>query len=204
MYQKSLFYILVVVVVLFSACSNAEKIKEQDSNGLKIEYYRDKKTGAKEGKFTKYYLSGVVNEEATYHSNVLDGVRTMYDFNGKKEVIENYKNGIYQGEFQAFYPSGALKQKGMYNNNQMVGVWISYYENGTLKEEVSIADNEENGPFKEYAENGKIIAEGSYLNGKEQGELKEYNEQGVLIRIANCTEGTCVTSWRADHIIGNK
>jgi antitoxin component YwqK of YwqJK toxin-antitoxin module len=200
MNYKHLFAIL--TAVLFTvACGNTEKITGQDSDGLKIEYFRNKKTGGKEGKFIKYYLTGVVNEESTYRDNVLDGVRTMYDFNGKKDVTETYKSGIYQGEFHAFYPSGALKQKGMYDKNAMVGVWISYYENGTLKEEVTIANNEENGPFKEYAPNGKIAAEGSYLNGKEHGELKEYNEQGELMRIANCDNGACITSWRADHII---
>ena len=106
------YLLFLFAVASLVACNNTEKVTAQDSDGLKIEYYRNKKTGGKEGAFVKYFLTGIKNEEATYHSNVLDGVRTIYDFNGKKDVTETYKNGIYEGAFQAFYPSGALKQKG--------------------------------------------------------------------------------------------
>lgn len=196
MIKKMAFFAL---SVLFLACSKNETITETDKNGMKTTFERDKKTKLKNGKFTKFYSSGAKNEECTFEQDSLQGERKLFYENGQLQVIENYKNNRYEGKYLSYYNDGKIEQEGLYQNNEMSGEWKTFYKSGQLKETVNFARNLENGPFKEFYENGKLKTEGTYSDGEtEVGELKEYHISGELMRIAQCANGACKTTWMAD------
>lgn len=202
MTRKTLF--LATCLWAFS-CQSLDNVSETDPNGLKIEYSIDKKTRKKEGVFRRYFENGQIMEEATYVHDLLDGERKIFAQNGRLLSVENYRNGQYEGPFKAYADDGKLEQEGQYTANEMSGEWKTYYPGGQLKETVTFANNLENGPFKEYYPTGILKAEGSYSNGdNEDGELKEYLEDGSLFRTANCSQGRCTTTWKADTTRQNK
>ena len=191
--------ILIAASICIISCQSLENVNEKDSNGLKITYSRDKDTKLKEGRFIRYYENGAIMEDALYQHDLLQGEKKIFAENGDLQTIENYNKGQYEGPFKAFFADGKLEQEGQYVNNEMSGEWKTYYSGGQLKEIVTFANNLENGPFKEFYPEGNIKTEGNYLNGdKEQGELKEYLANGTLFRIANCNNGLCTTTWKAD------
>lgn len=196
MIKKMAFFAL---SVLFLACSKNETITETDKNGMKITFERDKKTKLKNGKYTRFYNSGAKNEECTFEQDSLQGERKLYYENGQLQVVENYKNNRYEGKYLSYFENGKMEQEGLYQNNQMSGEWKTYYKSGQLKEIVTFARNLENGPFKEFYENGKLKTEGTYSDGDtEVGQLKEYHISGELLRLAECVDGACKTTWMAD------
>lgn len=181
------------------ACSPYQEVEVKDDNGQVVESFRiNRKTGQKEGEYRKY-SEGALLEIAHYINDTLDGLRTIFTFDGNKEIEEWYTKGIYEGSYLTFYANGQVELEGQYNNGTMEGEWKKYYKSGKLMESVRMHQNEENGPFVEYWENGNLKAEGTYLDGdNEHGELKLYDEQGELEKIMQCERGICHTTWKRE------
>jgi antitoxin component YwqK of YwqJK toxin-antitoxin module len=177
-----------------------ETVETRDAEGRLERYQRRASDSAKEGLYQKFRPDNTLLEESHYRNDTLEGERKFFYPNGKVESVEHYQYGVIEGKFQKFYESGALSVEQTYANGALNGQSVAFYPNGVVRERVTLRDNEENGPFTEYHENGKVKAEGSYAPGSdgplENGELKEYDENGALIRIADCTNGTCTTRWK--------
>lgn len=152
------------------------------------------------GRYLRYYPDGTLAEQSTYKDGVLHGDRRLFYPNGTLEVEEHHEDGLYHGFYRHYYEHGVLEQELEYNGHAITGTARSWYPNGVLREEVTFLNNEENGPFKEYYENGVLKTEGFYRPGDpyplEEGALREYGVDGALIRIAQCSQGRCTTTWK--------
>jgi len=191
--------------LFLAACnyfSATEVAESHDEQGRLERYERRKKDFAKEGLYQKFHPNGKVALEAHYINDTLDGVRKFFYPNGGVESIENFVQGEFHGPYQHFYENGTLQLEQVFIDGALQGLSKTHYPNGILTDQVTLVNNEEDGPFVEYYENGAKKAEGFYTPGAdgplEQGELKEYNELGELIRMANCKDGCCVTTWKKE------
>ena len=184
-----------VALTLLSACSSTETV-EQEAFGMIETFEVDKKTGLKNGTFSKSTPDGTIIEKATYRNNNLVGKRTIYYDNGNPEIEEQYEDGVLNGTYRTFYDDKTTEIEGSYASGVMKGMWKRFYENGQVMEEVTFEENLENGPFVEYHPNGKLKAEGQYYQGdNEHGLLKLYDENGELYRRMECDSGVCRTTW---------
>ena len=182
-------------MIILTACSSTETV-EQEAFGMIETFEVDKKTGLKDGSFTKSSPDGVLIEQATYRKDNLEGLRTIYYGNGNPEIEEKYESGTLNGRYRTYYEDKTVEIEGNYTSGVMMGTWKRFYENGQVMEEVTFEDNLENGPFIEYHPNGKLKAEGQYYNGdNEHGLLKLYDENGELYRRMECDSGVCKTTW---------
>jgi antitoxin component YwqK of YwqJK toxin-antitoxin module len=171
---------------------------KDDQGNIVEEYEIVRETGKKHGEYRKFSSARLI-ETAHFVNDTLDGLRTIFDREGNKEIEETYVMGIYQGPYLTFYPNGQVKLDGSYLDGTMHGIWKKHYESGKLMERVTMHDNQENGPFVEYWENGNLKAEGTYLDGdNEDGELKLYDERGELEKTMNCERGICHTTWKKE------
>ena len=203
---RSAIYCLFLSLLFFANCKEnpLETVETRDDAGRLERYQRNKKDFAKEGLYQKLSPDGKLLEEAHYHGNILEGERKYFYPSGSVESIENYKNGQIHGQYRKFYENGTPRIEQNFVEGAMQGLSIRYHPTGAVEERVTMKDNEENGPFQEYYENGNLKVEGIYApmgdeSALEQGELKEYDENGQLIRIADCTNGRCVTRWKNDY-----
>lgn len=188
-------FAMLLAATMIGACSDRNKV-EEEAFGMIERYEVDKKTGQKEGEFTKYDKEGTLVERANYRTGNLHGDRFIYYPSGNVEIQETYVDGVLDGTFRSYYDSDILEMEGPYIYGVMTGEWRRYYENGQLMEIVRFEDNEENGPFIEYHENGNLKAEGQYYMGdNEHGLLKLYDENGELARRMECDSGICHTIW---------
>lgn len=190
-----------LVFQAFCTSNPLETTEAQNDRGQRERWQRRKDNQLKEGLFQRFSAEGVLLEEAHYLADSLDGERKYFSSTGKLESIEQYQNNQLHGKFQAFYPEGPLKIEQDFVHGTLTGLSIRYHPNGKIQEKVMLKDNVENGPFTEYHENGSLKTEGTYVpneegDGVEQGELKEYDESGQLVRIADCSNGMCLTRWK--------
>jgi antitoxin component YwqK of YwqJK toxin-antitoxin module len=193
--------LLLLVFQAFCTQNPIETIEAENERGQLERWQQRKDNKQKQGLFQRFSPEGVLLEAANYLADSLDGERKYYTQSGALESIERYKNNQLDGKFQVFYPEGQLKIEQDFVQGVLTGMSIRYYPNGKIQEKVLLKDNVENGPFTEYHENGALKTEGNYVPGEdgdglEQGELKEYDETGQLIRIADCTNGMCLTRWK--------
>lgn len=183
----------------FCGNNNLETVERRDAEGRLERWQRDKTDFAREGLYQRFYPDGTLAEEAHYKRDTLQGQRKFFYKNGVVESVEHYNNGIFHGKYLKYNEKGNLIVEQEYVNGAMQGFSLVYYPNGVLKEKYTIRDNEDNGPFQEFHENGRLKTEGTYVPAEEgsleQGELKEYDENGQLVRIAQCTDGRCLTKW---------
>ena len=197
--------VLGLSILFNTACkqSNLETVEDTDEKGFLLRWQRDKQTFVKEGLYQRFYPGGVLAEEAHYVRDTIDGEHKYFYQNGKPESVERYRMGVYHGKYQKYDQQGRLMLEQDFVNGVMQGFSLGYYPSGALKEKYTMKDNEENGPFQEYHENGTLKTEGTYGPVKdggtaEQGELREYDDAGRLIRIADCKDGTCLSTWKAE------
>lgn len=192
------FFLGVALALLWAGCGQAVVQRSETGEYFTEQFTLRKKDQVKHGPYKKYTLDGALVEEGEYANGQIQGERKKYA-QGQLVSIETMQNGVFHGPYQSFYPDGKPNSVGTYENDMMVGVWKRYFPNGQLLEEVTFVNNLENGPFREFYDNGNLKAEGQYKNGdQEDGELRLYNEQGVLIRIMNCVEGVCRTTWQLE------
>ena len=187
----------------YPACNgiSVETVEMHDDTGRLERFQRNKKDLGKEGLYQRFTADGKLEVEAQYRQNMLQGEKKYFYPSGQLQVLENYQNDQLHGPYRKYYEDGTLKIEQNFVSGLMQGQSIRYYPNGKVEERVTMKDSEELGPFQEYYENGNLKAEGTYTpvadeSAVEQGELKEYDENGQLVRIADCSDGRCITRWK--------
>lgn len=196
--KKILGYI--IIIVLFSNCSNVDVVENKDEAGRLVERYTvNKQTKLKEGLHETFFISGSKYEESSYKNGILRGEQIFYFENGQIQEVRNFDHdGSFSGAYKSYHETGKLKSEGQYINGSMNGKWKFFFRTGNIKEIVHFRDNIENGPFIEYYENGKISAEGTYVNELEHGVLKKYDLAGELTTQMQCENGVCHTVWKVN------
>lgn len=199
MIRSSLYGVALLACATLFACNNHERV-ETEEYGMKVSYFVDRETGARDGLYQKFEQDGTLYEEATYLADELHGTRTIYFNNGSPEIVETYDKGVLSGAYYTYYEEGGKDIEGSYESGIMTGIWKRHYPSGQVMELVSFENNAENGPFTEYHENGNLKAEGQYAGGnREQGLLKLYDENGELYKKMDCNDGICHTTWTRDE-----
>jgi antitoxin component YwqK of YwqJK toxin-antitoxin module len=107
-----------------------------------------------DGKYTKYFKNGNINEEKIYDNNNMIYLKTFYDNANVNEIKEF--DGI-KYNFIKFYDNGILKEDSVYNKNNQLISQILYYKNGKTKSQ-SIWNEQSVKIYEEkYNENGLLI-----------------------------------------------
>lgn len=194
-----------ILFVFLSFCGQKalETVEAKNDRGQLERWQKRQGSNKKDGIYQRFSEKGTLLEEAFYIADSLQGDRKYYSETGQLEAVEHYDKNQLHGKFNSFYPDGQLKIEQDFVRGSLTGMSIRYYPNGKMLEKVTLKDNVENGPFVEYYDSGNLKTEGQYApdedgDGVENGELKEYNEAGVLVRIAACTYGTCITTWKKE------
>jgi len=184
-----------LLTLLLAGCTNGKSVVETDPDlGYKSTYTVDKKTGERNGPYTKTNAEGLLLEKGNFLQGQQHGIRELFFPDGKVKIRERYTQDTMNDLYEIYFPSGKIELKGYYIDGAMYGLWKKYTEEGYLLEEVTMINNEEMGPFKEYYPNGNIQAEGTYLHGpNEDGRLKLYEESGQLQKEMLCYAGRCYT-----------
>lgn len=104
-------------------------------NGVLCSKY-ECQNGVFDGKYQKYDVSGMLEEEGTYSDGVLHGIRTKYE-NGIKTFECNYINNIEHGMRQLWYKTGQIMAQMEVHGGEIVGINKWFEKNGDLQSDTS-------------------------------------------------------------------
>ena len=154
----------------YNESSQLESIVEHRGNGVSYVKFLNLKNGQvrSEGKYADqkkdslwvYYRSNklpVLKE--TFSLGVLDGVRSVYDLDGRLIEKSWFTAGKQTGPFRNWFQTGALKDSGQYVDGARHGKYVSYFANG------------------------KPELQGEYEYGKPEGEWRIYNKEDGSLRL---------------------
>ena len=94
---------------------------EGTDEGYQEGEYRD---GLKEGPYTNFYPSGIIQAEGSYRSGLQDGPYTRWYENGQLRSEWTYSSGIFNGPYEEFGENGQLLERGTVSNQWRCGEWI--------------------------------------------------------------------------------
>ncbi len=118
------------------------------------------------GPFIDYYLNGKRKDEGMLSEGKLNGLHTLYYYNGHLSLQRHYIQAIADGEEREFYGDGSLSQKGDFKNGVEDGVWEMYYPNGQVKQHNVFENGKMIGESVSYYSTGKHKATEKIKNGK--------------------------------------
>ncbi len=149
--MKKFAFIVVVLLALFSSCSNDELIEKVVSsypNGTPslIEYYEWHGDYQVLVKHIRYYQNGEKKEEGGYSNDKKNGEWKYWYENGNLWSEGFFKQGVRNGETKVYYKSGKLKYTGFYSEGRTDKKWIFFDGKGKKIKEVNYA-------------NGKVVNE---------------------------------------------
>lgn len=146
--------------------------------------------GKKDGKWTRYYSSGVISSKEFYvNDNERDTSYSYYGNGNLSRISTRDKDGNVNAEYEYNY-SGWLSEVRRKLSDKIVEE-TSYYLNG--QKEVTIiyeGGNIKDGNYTFYHKNGKAKKQCITKDGKFSGAVKVYFDNGTLNEEANYTKGT--------------
>jgi len=194
-----------ILLAIFSSCTNVKEEKTQDgkiikkyeyyndengslikngeyqswyTNGI-VEYKGDYKENKRNGKWKKWTKENILKEDYNYKNDLLNGKCTTFNDSGKIQSVIEYLNGSYHGK-KISYSNGKLYTESNYDNGNPIGKW-KYFND---KKEVGFEMNFKNGYPKELI--GKWKVEGkkkTYMEFFENYDLKyTYQRYGLFRR----------------------
>ncbi len=183
-------------------------------SGVWTEFYSDKNTVRnkgtlrnykKEGKWEKYYDTGIPREIIYYKNDKRHGENSYYYDNGSVFYITNYQNGKeigaykcydkqtqkltikttmlngkFNDAFQENYANGKVYRKGKFDKGDKIGYWEFYFDNGALKMAGFYKTNKRTGLWMRYNNKGVLLAEIQFKAGNRNGKCIFYNEDGSI------------------------
>lgn len=130
--------------------------KDDKKEGTWIKYHPDGKTprltgeyvgGRPNGKYTKYYPTGVVKEEGTFYAGKQKEVFRLYHENGQVAEEKTFNDdGKEDGKVTMWFPNGNKEFEFEKVNGVTTGKAVRYYPNGDVKEEIT------------YGSDGKVVS----------------------------------------------
>lgn len=113
---------------------------------------------AQNGIVKSYYNDGVVQSEASYVNDVLDGAYKTYFPNGKTKLEKNYSQGILDGYVREYYPNALMKEEYFVKLGVKDGSHRIYFEDGQLKELISYSEGILTSRHSFVSENNKPVS----------------------------------------------
>ena len=149
--------------------------------------------GKKQGEFTRYSVSGQIEERGYYIDHKADSKYTWYYKNGVVEgqkyckegkrlgdSVPNFLYGVKHGEFTSFYDNGQIKERGSYVNGIQHGEFTSFYDNGQIKERGNYVNGKKHGEFTSYYDSGQVEERENFVDGKKHGKYAWYYNNGMV------------------------
>ena len=114
-----------------------------------------------EGEWKYYhYASPAVMTTENYKNGKLEGVRTVYFFNGKIAEQINYVNNLKQGAYKKYTESGIVLEESFFKNNEYDGLAIFRNDSGTVVAKGMFTKGLKTGTW-DVLENGKLVKKSS-------------------------------------------
>ena len=108
-------------------------------------------------------------------------VERSYFQNGILEFEAEYINEKLDGKSQVWLEDGTLYSISKYSNNQPHGIWKKFHPNGKLMFEVNYEYGQKHGVEKWYYDNGNLKSEQEFDFGISISEITRWNIDGTLI-----------------------
>ncbi|MEI9918653.1 MAG: hypothetical protein WDO14_07605 [Bacteroidota bacterium] len=138
------------------------------------------KNGKKEGKWTTYFIDGILSATYNYVDGEFDGQQVDFFRSGQKYSITEYKNGERDGYQQWFYSNGKVSREGWELKGKSQQQWLSYYADGTVETDGYYRDGEGVDTVYGYAVDGKIWARDFYVSGEKTMESSHDGLRQIL------------------------
>lgn len=155
-----------IVLLIFSMCIPVSGQTHMNDlvkiNGL---WVKKGETKPYTGKYIDLYDDGTMKGEGEFKDGQFNGIRIMYNEDGKKNFERNYKARKYEGLSIEYYPGGQIKQEAYFKKGEQNGVLKTYYDNGQVHVITTISDGVQEGEHFEYSRDGKLIAQCYFTNG---------------------------------------
>jgi antitoxin component YwqK of YwqJK toxin-antitoxin module len=170
------FTIYVLILGTLYACHKVER--EYHQNG-KLRSERKMLGSKMDGPFRIWYESGVMQQEAFYRNDILNGKMIRWYANGNKESEENYVEGLKNGTFRTWDEYGNLVEEKNFLNDTLHGKYRLYYSSGISRIEGAYSHGLYEGKWEYFSATGLKVGEGNYQKGT--GVLSGYNSLGKKI-----------------------
>jgi antitoxin component YwqK of YwqJK toxin-antitoxin module/tetratricopeptide (TPR) repeat protein len=136
-------------------------VKHHYPNGQPLSEGKFKK-GARDGKWTQFHRTGIVQALFNYTDGAFDGVQEEFYNNGKKKIESVYKAGKRDGYATEYYANGQKQREGWYTSNKAQQQWLSYYADGRLMEDTYLINDERIDSAYVYSPDGMITGRSFY------------------------------------------
>ncbi|WP_077928217.1 toxin-antitoxin system YwqK family antitoxin [Wohlfahrtiimonas populi] len=133
-----------------------------------------------EEKTTYYPGSQKKKAQFTLLEGKVEGIKTMWYFNGNKEIETNYKNGLKNGVETKWLENGQKKSEISYKDDLKDGLSTYWDENGDKSSETEYKDNKNHGKDLDY-DKGVLVEEKYYVEGKLHGIHRIYNKYSKTV-----------------------
>ncbi|MBK6610467.1 MAG: toxin-antitoxin system YwqK family antitoxin [Sphingobacteriales bacterium] len=148
----------------------------------------------KDGKYTKYYSNGVVEEEGNYLSGKKHGQWLAYYYTDAgaepiEEKIEFWEHGVKDGESLEKHKNGRARKQVFYKMGKEEGIGRTWFPTGQVESEVNFKNGKRDGESKAYYANGKLQAVSMVKNGQKEGLTEDYYETGIKRRAIHYKNG---------------
>lgn len=110
-----------------------------------------------------------------------DGVKKIYNAEGKLETEIPYKDSLPEGIQKEYYKTGQLFRETPLQKGKANGIVKEFSTNGKIYREMPVVNGRAQGIIKKYYENGVLFSEAPFENGKPVYGLKEYDQNGKLL-----------------------
>ncbi len=167
------FILLAIVISTLMSCRKTVKEYYPSGKLMAEKNYCGQKL---DGKFTYWFESGVIQQQALYRKDKLDGTMTRLYGNGNKERQENYVNGLKYGKAVSWDTEGNITEERNYKNDTLDGPYTFWYPTGIPKVEGHYKSGLYHGKWQYFSEIGIKVGEGNFNKGT--GVLFSYDHLG--------------------------
>lgn len=152
-------YLLIGIIILFTACGDGDLGKEwirRNENGVAVAYV--KSTNKKYN--GKYIIEGQnsIVEKGEMKNGLLHGTIESFDYQGYPTETQEYKNGNPEGKWIQYYPSSNIKKsESNFSGGYLNGEAILYNKEGKKEHTYKYKDGHPYGKFKNVKVSNKLV-----------------------------------------------
>lgn len=162
---------------------NGEALDYHDSGAIKTKaYFRN---GLLTKKVLSYSEARLNFQDSAYDNDLLNGLTTILDDDGRLMMRAWFVNGKLQGPME-IYEEGILQARFMYARGGREGEAVLYnIKTGKVSGIEHYHADKRHGRAKYYDDEGRLVSEIDYRNGKVDGEKIDYYPSGAIMQRAS-------------------
>ena len=160
------FFVLIVLLVLFTVTSNAGIIDRQQTVIQNKLLYETGTDTPYTGLVVSKYNTGEPYTEKSYVNGVAHGSLKVWHKNGILKTQMEFKKGKRHGPFLSWHDNGKPAMKCHFNENKWQGTYNVWNKTGQLICETYYSNGTRHGSYKKWDGTGKLILDIYYENGK--------------------------------------